>query len=43
MADEQALHSVTADFARDLTRAHQISPIKDPSCTFARVGAEGGR
>jgi hypothetical protein len=38
MADVRGLHTVAADLARHLTRAHQISPIKDTSCTFQPVG-----
>ena len=39
MADVQCVHTVAADLARYLTRAHQISPIKNTSCTFEPVGA----
>jgi hypothetical protein len=39
MAEVQGLHTVASDLARHLMRAHQISPIKDTSCTFEPVGA----
>lgn len=38
MADVQGVRTVFADLAQHLTRAHQISPIKDTSCTFQPVG-----
>jgi hypothetical protein len=39
MADVHGLHTVASDLARHLTRAHQISSIKDTSCKFEPVGA----
>src|SRR5882757_5032179 len=38
MAALTAIYAVTNGLAQYLTRAHQLSPIKDTSCTFASAG-----
>lgn len=38
MASVSALHAVVSGLAQHLTRAHQLSPIKDVSCAFTPVG-----
>ncbi len=38
MASVAAIHSVVSGLAQHLTRAHQLSPIKDMSCAFTPVG-----
>lgn len=38
MAAVAAIHAVVSGLAQHLTRAHQISPVQDVSCTFTPVG-----
>jgi hypothetical protein len=38
MAALSAIHAVTSGLAQHLTRAHQLSPIKDTSCAFTTSG-----